>query len=163
LDWVVYLGSHNRNSLNVMDFLTPFGNFFCQYYRKFSHRIIDGIQLAYLKFWIMNTKPCFIAGFLGGFTTFSSFGFWKTLVMLQNGKFLIVRCILSHYIDYRDCVAVRIGVLYWPKFIFTKKYLPCTNVRSGISFFESGCTGFEPASSSWPEYFIPFFLSSSQR
>ena len=73
--------------LNRNDFLTPFGTFFVN--------IVGSLLIGFLAGYNLRTlnlnheyQALLIAGFLGGFTTFSSFAF-ENLVMIQNGKFLL--------------------------------------------------------------------------
>jgi len=74
-------------ALNRNDFLTPFGTFFVNITGSFLIGLLAGYNLRTLNL-NHEYQALLIAGFLGGFTTFSSFAF-ENLVMLQNGKFLL--------------------------------------------------------------------------
>ncbi len=73
--------------LNRNDFLTPYGTFFVNVIGSFLIGLLAGYNLRTLN---LNHayQALLIAGFLGGFTTFSSFAF-ENLVMIQNGKFIL--------------------------------------------------------------------------
>jgi len=73
--------------LNRNDFLTPFGTFFVNIMGSFLIGILAGYNLRTLNL-NHEYQALLIAGFLGGFTTFSSFAF-ENMVMLQQGKFLL--------------------------------------------------------------------------
>ena len=74
-------------ALNRNDFLTPYGTFFVNVMGSFLIGLLAGYNLRTLNL-NHEYQALLIAGFLGGFTTFSSFAF-ENLVMLQNGKFLL--------------------------------------------------------------------------
>ena len=73
--------------LNKNDFLTPYGTFFVNIMGSFLIGLLAGYNLRTLNL-NHEYQALLIAGFLGGFTTFSSFAF-ENLVMIQNGKFLL--------------------------------------------------------------------------
>jgi CrcB protein len=73
--------------LNRNDFLTPYGTFFVNVMGSFLIGVLAGYNLRTLNL-NHEYQALLIAGFLGGFTTFSSFAF-ENLVMIQNGKFLL--------------------------------------------------------------------------
>jgi CrcB protein len=73
--------------LNRNDFLTPYGTFFVNVFGSFLIGILAGYNLRTLNL-NHEYQALLIAGFLGGFTTFSSFAF-ENLVMIQSGKFLL--------------------------------------------------------------------------
>ena len=73
--------------LNRNDFLTPYGTFFVNVMGSFLIGLLAGYNLRTLHL-SHEYQALLIAGFLGGFTTFSSFAF-ENLVMIQNGKFLL--------------------------------------------------------------------------
>ncbi len=73
--------------LNRNDFLTPFGTFFVNVVGSFIIGLLAGYNLRTLNL-NHEYQALLIAGFLGGFTTFSSFAF-ENLVMLQNEKYLL--------------------------------------------------------------------------
>ena len=73
--------------LNRSDFLTPYGTFFVNVTGSFLIGILAGYNLRTLNF-SHNYQGLLIVGFLGGFTTFSSFAF-ENLIMIQNGKFFL--------------------------------------------------------------------------
>ena len=73
--------------LNRNDFLTPYGTFFVNVTGSFLIGLLAGYNLRHLHL-SHEYQALLIAGFLGGFTTFSSFAF-ENLVMIQNGKFLL--------------------------------------------------------------------------
>lgn len=74
-------------ALNRNDFLTPFGTFFVNVVGSFLIGLLAGYNLRTLNL-NHEYQALLIAGFLGGFTTFSSFAF-ENLIMIQNGKFLL--------------------------------------------------------------------------
>lgn len=74
-------------ALNRNDFLTPFGTFFVNVIGSFLIGLLAGYNLRTLNL-NHEYQALLIAGFLGGFTTFSSFAF-ENLIMIQNGKFLL--------------------------------------------------------------------------
>ncbi len=73
-------------ALNRNDFLTPYGTFFVNVIGSLLIGILAGYNLRTLNL-NHEYQALLIAGFLGGFTTFSSFAF-ENLVIIQNGKFL---------------------------------------------------------------------------
>ncbi len=73
--------------LNRNDFLTPYGTFFVNIMGSFLIGLLAGYNLRTLNL-NHEYQALLIAGFLGGFTTFSSFTF-ENLVMIQQGKFLL--------------------------------------------------------------------------
>ena len=73
--------------LNRNDFLTPYGTFFVNIVGSLLIGVLAGYNLRTLNL-NHEYQALLIAGFLGGFTTFSSFAF-ENLVMIQNGKFLL--------------------------------------------------------------------------
>ncbi len=73
--------------LNRNDFLTPFGTFFVNIAGSFIIGLLAGYNLRTLNL-NHEYQALLIAGFLGGFTTFSSFAF-ENLIMLQNEKYLL--------------------------------------------------------------------------
>ena len=74
-------------SLNRNDYLTPYGTFFVNIVGSLLIGILAGYNLRTLNL-NHEYQALLIAGFLGGFTTFSSFAF-ENLVMIQNGKFIL--------------------------------------------------------------------------
>ena len=74
-------------ALNRNDFLTPYGTFFVNIAGSFLIGLLAGYNLRTLNL-NHEYQALLIAGFLGGFTTFSAFAF-ENMVMLQNGKFLL--------------------------------------------------------------------------
>ncbi len=74
-------------ALNRNDFLTPYGTFFVNVVGSLLIGILAGYNLRTLNL-NHEYQALLIAGFLGGFTTFSSFAF-ENLVMIQNGKILL--------------------------------------------------------------------------
>ena len=74
-------------SLNRNDYLTPYGTFFVNIVGSLLIGILAGYNLRTLNL-NHEYQALLIAGFLGGFTTFSSFAF-ENLIMIQNGKFLL--------------------------------------------------------------------------
>jgi len=73
--------------LNRNDFLTPYGTFFVNIMGSFLIGLLAGYNLRTLNL-NHEYQALLIAGFLGGFTTFSSFTF-ENMVMIQQGKFLL--------------------------------------------------------------------------
>ena len=73
--------------LNKSDFLTPYGTFFVNIVGSLLIGLLAGYNLRTLNL-NHNYQGLLIVGFLGGFTTFSSFAF-ENLIMIQNGKFLL--------------------------------------------------------------------------
>jgi len=71
--------------LNKNDFLTPYGTFFVNITGSFLIGLLAGYNLRTLNL-NHEYQALLIAGFLGGFTTFSAFAF-ENIVMVQNGKF----------------------------------------------------------------------------
>jgi len=74
-------------ALNRSDFLTPYGTFLVNVLGSFLIGLLAGYNLRYLNL-SHEYQALLIAGFLGGFTTFSSFAF-ENLVMIQNGRYLL--------------------------------------------------------------------------
>jgi CrcB protein len=74
-------------SFNKSDFLTPYGTFLVNVAGSFLIGLLAGYNLRYLNL-SHEYQALLIAGFLGGFTTFSAFAF-ENLVMLQNGKYIL--------------------------------------------------------------------------
>ena len=74
-------------ALNRSDFLTPYGTFFVNVLGSFLIGLLAGYNLRYFNL-SHEYQALLIAGFLGGFTTFSSFAF-ENLVMIQNGRYLL--------------------------------------------------------------------------
>ncbi len=74
-------------SLNRNDYLTPYGTFFVNVSGSLLIGILAGYNLRTLNL-NHEYQALLIAGFLGGFTTFSAFAF-ENLVMIQNGKFFL--------------------------------------------------------------------------
>ncbi len=74
-------------ALNKNDFLTPYGTFLVNVLGSLLIGILAGYNLRNLNL-SHEYQALLIAGFLGGFTTFSSFAF-ENLVMLQNGRYLL--------------------------------------------------------------------------
>ncbi len=74
-------------ALNRSDFLTPYGTFLVNVLGSFLIGLLAGYNLRYLNL-SHEYQALLIAGFLGGFTTFSAFAF-ENLVMIQNGKYLL--------------------------------------------------------------------------
>ncbi len=99
--------------LNRNDFLTPYGTFFVNVAGSFLIGLLAGYNLRTLNL-NHQYQALLIAGFLGGFTTFSSFAF-ENMVMIQNGKFLLF---LSYFLTTLivGFVAVSFGY-YMSKFI----------------------------------------------
>ncbi len=85
------LGSSFRYLIGILfnrnDFLTPYGTFFVNIFGSFLIGILAGYNLRTLNL-NHEYQALLIAGFLGGFTTFSSFAF-ENLIMIQSGKFLL--------------------------------------------------------------------------
>jgi len=73
--------------LNRSDFLTPYGTFLVNILGSFLIGLLAGYNLRYLNL-SHEYQALLIAGFLGGFTTFSAFAF-ENLVMIQNGRYLL--------------------------------------------------------------------------
>ncbi len=74
-------------ALNRSDFLTPYGTFLVNVLGSFLIGLLAGYNLRYLNL-SHEYQALLIAGFLGGFTTFSAFAF-ENLVMIQNGRYLL--------------------------------------------------------------------------
>ncbi len=74
-------------SLNKSDFLTPYGTFLVNVVGSLLIGLLAGYNLRTLNL-NHNYQAFLIVGFLGGFTTFSSFTF-ENLMMLQNEKYLL--------------------------------------------------------------------------
>jgi CrcB protein len=93
--------------LNRNDFLTPYGTFFVNVMGSFLIGLLAGYNLRTLNL-NHEYQALLIAGFLGGFTTFSSFAF-ENLVMIQNGKFLLF---LSYFATTLIVGLVAVGLGY---------------------------------------------------
>ncbi len=74
-------------ALNKNDFLTPYGTFLVNVLGSLLIGLLAGYNLRNLNL-SHDYQALLIAGFLGGFTTFSSFAF-ENLVMIQNGRYLL--------------------------------------------------------------------------
>ncbi len=74
-------------ALNKNDFLTPYGTFLVNVLGSLLIGLLAGYNLRNLNL-SHEYQALLIAGFLGGFTTFSSFAF-ENLVMIQNGRYLL--------------------------------------------------------------------------
>lgn len=72
---------------NSNDYLTPYGTFFANVLGSFLIGILAGYNLRTLHL-NHQYQALLVVGFLGGFTTFSSFTF-ESMTMLNNGKFLL--------------------------------------------------------------------------
>ncbi len=80
--------------LNHSDYLTPKGTFLVNVLGSLLIGLLAGYNLRTMHL-NHEYQALLIAGFLGGFTTFSSFAF-ENIVMLQNGKtFLFLSYLLS--------------------------------------------------------------------
>ncbi len=73
--------------LNRNDFLTPWGTFAVNVVGSLLIGFLAGYNLRSLNL-SHEYQALLIAGFLGGFTTFSSFAF-ENLIMIQQGKILL--------------------------------------------------------------------------
>ena len=73
--------------LNRNDFLTPWGTFSVNIIGSLLIGLLAGYNLRNLNL-SHEFQAFLIVGFLGGFTTFSSFAF-ENLIMLQQGKYLL--------------------------------------------------------------------------
>jgi CrcB protein len=80
--------------LNHSDYLTPKGTFLVNVLGSLLIGLLAGYNLRTMHL-NHEYQALLIAGFLGGFTTFSSFAF-ENIVMLQSGKtFLFLSYLLS--------------------------------------------------------------------
>jgi CrcB protein len=80
--------------LNHSDYLTPKGTFLVNVLGSLLIGLLAGYNLRTMHL-NHEYQALLIAGFLGGFTTFSSFAF-ENIVMLQNGKtFLFLTYLIS--------------------------------------------------------------------
>ncbi len=79
--------------LNKNDFLTPWGTFTVNILGSLLIGLLAGYNLRNLNL-SHEYQALIIVGFLGGFTTFSSFAF-ENLIMLQQGKFLLFAAYFS--------------------------------------------------------------------
>jgi CrcB protein len=79
--------------LNHSDYLAPKGTFLVNVLGSLLIGLLAGYNLRTMHI-NHEFQALLIAGFLGGFTTFSSFAFENT-VMLQNGKIMLFAMYLS--------------------------------------------------------------------
>jgi len=100
-------------ALNKNDFLTPYGTFFVNIVGSFLIGVLAGYNLRTLNL-NHSYQALLIVGFLGGFTTFSSFAF-ENLIMLQTEKYFLF---FAYFVSTLVVGMVAVGFGY-----YTSKYI----------------------------------------